>query len=89
MLSCQIVSLAYDADSGILSLRLSDESSYQVTNAGHALAIKDSVSPGGILSPEQRQWLERYRVQAELTNREALIARLRMLRAEIQTGKGL
>lgn len=79
-----VTSLVYDEDTGALDLNLDDGSVYQVTNPGHALRIKEKISPGGVISEDQKWWLEQYRVELRKTNRERLRERLKTLRREIR-----
>lgn len=81
---CQALVVAYDHDTAVLGLRLSDGAEYQVTNAGHAQIIRKKISPGGMISIKQYDWLERYRVFAKSNNRARLLMLLKSLRQEIR-----
>ncbi len=78
-------SVSYDPDTATLAMTLTNDDAYLITNAGHARAIKDKISPGGRLSPAQVEWLAQYRVDVRDHNRTSLRARLKTLRAEIAT----
>lgn len=80
----QITSLNADPDTGTLEIRLSDGAEYQITNAGHARALNDKISVGGVISDVQRFWLEQYRVRRGDAGRERLKERLGELRREIR-----
>ncbi len=80
----QAVTVAYDEDTGVLDLALDDGSKYQITNAGHARRLKEKISIGGVISEDQRWWLQQYKMVARETNRDRLRARLRDLRREIR-----
>lgn len=80
----QAISVAYEADAAVLTLRLTNGAEYRVTNAGHAQAIRQSIMPGGELSEGQCVWLERYRVAETPTDRSRLMKGLKELRAELK-----
>ncbi len=84
MVAMQISSSEYDDDTARLTIRMTDGAEYQIDNPAHAIALKDKISPGGILSGTQRAWLERYRVVIRHTNRERLRAKLREMREELR-----
>lgn len=85
---CQVVAITIDGDTGILDLRLADGATYQVANPSHARTIRSSVKPGGLISEEQRRWLESYRLDPIQVNRVRILGALRELRLELKTQLG-
>lgn len=84
----QVISVVFDPDTAVLGLRLANGAEYRVTNAGHAVAIRAAVSPGGMLADKQVDWLEKYRVNESLTKNDRLAAGLKALRAELKPRMG-
>lgn len=80
----QVVVAAYDEDTSVLNMRLTDGAAFRVDNAGHAEAMRRKITPGGRISAHQREWLERYRVEARSASYERLMALLRQLRKELR-----
>ncbi len=80
----QATSVSYDSDNGVLQLKLDTGEEYQITNAGHARAVRDKISVGGVISGTQHAWLAQYRTELREANREQLRARLRKLREELR-----
>jgi hypothetical protein len=83
----QVTSITYDSDTSVLDLRLVDGSEYRITNPAHAARVRSSVSTGGLLTDDQRFWLEQYRVRPSLASRDAIRARLAKLRRELKGKK--
>lgn len=81
---CQVVAITIDGDTGILDLRLADGGIYRVANPHYAKTIRKSVSPGGMISEEQRIWLERYRLGPPEGDRVRVLGALRELRLELK-----
>lgn len=61
----QVTNITYDKDSGILNLRLLSGEEYKILNAGHAKTIMAKVTVGGMISDDQKKWLEPYRAKHE------------------------
>lgn len=80
----QTTNVEYDEDAGVLRIRLDTGDEYQIDNAGHAARIKDKISVGGVISDDQRWWLEKYRINLRQGNRDRLRERLRQLRRELK-----
>lgn len=76
--------VTYDSDTGVLDLRLDTGDEYRIENAGVARKLKDKISVGGRISPEQRHWLERYKVAKVKVDRSKLLERLAVLRKELK-----
>ncbi len=79
----QVLSLALDSDTGVLSLSLSDGTTYQIINPGHARQVAASVSPGGWLSGVQLEWLQQFKLEQSRGRRDRLAALYRQVRKEI------
>ena len=82
-IDCQVVSAAFDPDVARLDIRLTDGAEFAVTNPAHAAALKEKLRPHGRINGDQRAWLERYRVTADVADRQRFRARLGALRAEL------
>ncbi len=80
----QVLSLSLDPDTGVLSLQLSDNSTYQINNPGHARQIAAAISPGGRLSSVQAEWLQQFRTELRHSQRDRLAGICRQLRQEIR-----
>lgn len=82
-MSMQATAIAYDPDTGILTLRLTSGEEFRITNAGHARTVKERLSVHGTVTDVQRSWLEQYRVSERQTNRTLLREKLAALRREM------
>lgn len=82
----QVDSISYDRDTEITELRLSNGAVYRITNPAHAQIIHRSITVGGAISLEQKEWLERYRdlSAAEPSRVISTLSILRTLRAELK-----
>lgn len=76
----QATSLSLDDDTGILTLRLDDGAEFEITDPSHASAVHNHISHGGKINDDQRQWLQKYRVEIRYTNRERLRAKMKEIR---------
>lgn len=82
----QVTAVELDADTGVLSIRLTDQSQYRIQHAGYARQVMASISPGGRLSGIQLEWLEQFRVESFGGRKDRLQALYRQLRKEIKEG---
>lgn len=91
MSSIFVTSSAYDEDSAVLSLQLSDGSTYCVADQpARAWQINRHLQRLRDLTPAQLEWLRPYRLSpVSAEERKTLIVRLGQLRAELTNpGKG-
>lgn len=80
-----MTNVSYDKDSGVLNLRLLSGEEYKILNGGHAKAIMSKVTVGGMISDDQKKWLELYHVKHEpKALRERLGSIYKALKAELK-----
>lgn len=81
----QTTSVIHDPDTGTLTLHLSTGEEFLITNPSVAQTLKDKISVGGMISDTQRKWLEHYRVERKISNRDRVLETLGKIRDELRS----